>query len=103
MKPLNDCNQLNSYIVSTSHLASGATSENAARNQQAAHWLTAVLKQVKAAISKLFDQSQEPRITKRVDRWGNLYFSVYDPIDRSFRVFTSEQEIRIWLEQRYYQ
>ncbi|MEM9538612.1 MAG: hypothetical protein AAGA60_03775 [Cyanobacteria bacterium P01_E01_bin.42] len=47
--------------------------------------------------------STQPRITEDRDRQGNLYFRVYDPCDRSRMMFDSEEELRVWLEQRYYQ
>lgn len=107
MKPLNDCNSLNnslsSYIVSPPHHASPIASEHTSpTNQHPTNRLKSALNQFGTALLKLFDQSQEPRISKRFDRWGNIYFSAYDPVDRTYYVFTSEPEIRIWLEQRYY-
>ncbi|WP_204102462.1 MULTISPECIES: hypothetical protein [Spirulina sp. CCY15215] len=47
--------------------------------------------------------SMQPRITEGRDRQGNLYFRVYDPCDHSRHTFASEMEVRVWLEQRYYQ
>lgn len=107
MKPLNNCSSLNnslsSYTVATPHQASATSSEYASpTDQHATNWLRSVLNQIGTAFLKLFDQSQEPRIAKRLDRWGNIYFSAYDPVDQKHYVFTSEQEVRIWLEQRYY-
>jgi hypothetical protein len=52
---------------------------------------------------RYFCGSQEPRITRQCDRTGHVYFKVYDPVDRQHYEFGSEQELRIWLEQRYYQ
>ncbi len=47
--------------------------------------------------------SREPRITVRRDRQGNPYFVAYDPVDGQQQTFASEAEVRIWLDQRYYQ
>ncbi|MBI4779801.1 MAG: hypothetical protein HY785_00610 [Oscillatoriophycideae cyanobacterium NC_groundwater_1537_Pr4_S-0.65um_50_18] len=45
--------------------------------------------------------SDEPRIWQKRDRFGEVYWHVYDPIrDRHFR-FTTEQEVRQWLEQKF--
>ncbi|HEY9640886.1 MAG TPA: hypothetical protein V6C57_10410 [Coleofasciculaceae cyanobacterium] len=45
----------------------------------------------------------EPTITQKFDRDGNLYFRVYDPVTRKAMSMTSEQEVRAWFDQRYYQ
>ncbi len=45
----------------------------------------------------------EPKIRQECDRFGNQYFTVYDPISNQRQTLSSEQEVRIWLEQRYYQ
>lgn len=47
--------------------------------------------------------SQSPRIRQRIDRLGNRYYRVYDPSSETHRLFTSEEEMRVWLEERYYQ
>ena len=47
--------------------------------------------------------SHEPLIKERCDRQGNRYWQVYDPTTQDFRYCESENEVRIWLEQRYYQ
>lgn len=55
------------------------------------------------SLVNFFAGSMQPRITEDRDRQGNLYFRVYDPCDRSRHTFDSEEELRVWLEQRYYQ
>lgn len=45
----------------------------------------------------------EPKIFQKCDRAGNLYFVVYDPKSGQRLTLGSEREVRIWLEQRYYQ
>ena len=47
--------------------------------------------------------SHEPMIEEKCDRDGNRYWQVYDPITQNLRCFDSENDVRIWLEQRYYQ
>jgi hypothetical protein len=44
----------------------------------------------------------EPKIRRKHDRHGNTYFRVYDPSTATTHTFTSEQEVRAWLDQRYY-
>ena len=51
---------------------------------------------------RYFSQRQEPKIWQKRDRYGNLYWVVYDPTTGHSSCFSSEQEVRVWLEQRYY-
>ncbi|WP_017303434.1 hypothetical protein [Spirulina subsalsa] len=47
-------------------------------------------------------RSHEPQIKLVFDHQGHELWKVYDPITgRQFR-FMSEQEVRVWLDQRYY-
>ncbi len=43
----------------------------------------------------------EPQIYSRRDRRGKVYYRLYDPRTDQRRVFSSEEDIRIWLDQRY--
>jgi len=43
------------------------------------------------------------QIEQRRDRTGSPYWLAYDPHTRTRHRFTSEREVRIWLEQRYHQ
>jgi hypothetical protein len=45
----------------------------------------------------------EPHIVQKCDRSGNTYWRVYDPISGSHCSLNSEQEVRSWLDTRYYQ
>ena len=45
--------------------------------------------------------SDEPRIWQERDRFGNVWWYVYDPISRRSIQFPSEQEVRRWLEKRF--
>lgn len=55
-------------------------------------------------VLRYFVGSQEPRITAQRDRGGYiLNYKVYDPVSQSHYTFDSEQELRVWLDQRYYQ
>ena len=55
------------------------------------------------ALLNYFVGSQDPRITTKQDDAGHLYYEVYDPVDRCQYRFDSEQEVRVWLDERYYQ
>jgi hypothetical protein len=49
-----------------------------------------------------FGKAPEPKIRRKRDRNGNTYFWVYDPDTGRTTTFASEQEVRAWLDQRYY-
>ena len=50
----------------------------------------------------LADSKTEPQIVKKCDRHGNSYWQVYDPVSASRCSFGSEQEVKAWLDRRYY-
>ena len=47
--------------------------------------------------------SSEPRILTKRDRHGQDYWVAYDPVMQVRLTFTSERELRKWLDKRYYQ
>jgi alpha-D-ribose 1-methylphosphonate 5-triphosphate synthase subunit PhnH len=62
-------------------------------------FLTAWRKTRRSLFTLLAGQS-EPKIWQTVDRAG-IVWHVYDPVTGSSADFISEQEVRVWLEQRY--
>jgi len=58
-------------------------------------WLTPLLRRL--------THDDEPRIHYHQNGFGQGYWQVYDPVNQSRYRFSSEQEVRIWLEQRYSQ
>lgn len=44
----------------------------------------------------------EPQIVQKHNLQGNTYWQIYDPISTSHRSFSSKQEVRAWLDSRYY-
>lgn len=56
----------------------------------------------KNAVLAYLNGSSEPQVWQ-VHRDGQTAWRVYDPISRHQAEFTSEMELRIWLEERYYQ
>ena len=42
-------------------------------------------------------------VTVKRDRHGQTAFVVYDPVSQQRHTFSSEQELRVWADQRYYQ
>lgn len=54
-------------------------------------------------ISRYLAKSRvEPKIKQQCDRLGNISWRVYDPISGFHCAFNSEQEVRAWLDTRYY-
>ena len=51
---------------------------------------------------KLVTSNREPQIEQKSDRFGNKYWHVYDLRSNQSYSFSSEQEVRVWLENRYY-
>lgn len=52
-------------------------------------------------LAKLAYGSSDPVIEQRCDRQGYPYYQAYDPITREHRLFSTEAEVRSWLDQRY--
>ncbi|MBE9046636.1 hypothetical protein IQ255_19865 [Pleurocapsales cyanobacterium LEGE 10410] len=53
-------------------------------------------------MSKLVVKRSEPKIWQKHDPKGNIYWLVFDPFTSSYSYFSSEQEVRIWIEKRYH-
>ena len=45
--------------------------------------------------------TSEPKIWKKVDTEGKIFWTTYDPVTQKTARFDTEQEVRTWLEQRY--
>lgn len=61
----------------------------------------AMLSALPELILGLGTTSQEPQISQRRDRAGQLQWRVYDPMSGQSSQFSSENDVRIWLENRY--
>ena len=44
----------------------------------------------------------ELTVKQKVDRSGNVFWYVYDPMTERTAYLTSEEEVRIWIEERFY-
>ena len=44
----------------------------------------------------------EPHIEQKKDRYGNLYWKVFDCRTKKLYTFGSTSEVRAWIEQRHY-
>ncbi|UAJ74614.1 hypothetical protein IQE94_17600 (plasmid) [Synechocystis sp. PCC 7339] len=52
------------------------------------------------SLTNIFAYCSEPKISRKVSRYGDIYFEVYDPVFNKHMSFGSEQEVRTWLEHR---
>ena len=57
---------------------------------------------LKDLLANIFRQTNEPQIIARKNNRGDTYFKVYDPQTKWTGTFSSEQEVRIWLDRRYH-
>jgi hypothetical protein len=62
-----------------------------------------VFQNIAREVISFLSGSLDPRIEHYYDAAQNLHYRVYDPRARQTLHFQDEAEIRIWLEQRYYQ
>ena len=69
------------------------------KNKVIVNAIANVLKNIKHGL--VVDRN-EPDVRQKQDRYGNLYWQVYDYKNNKFLTFGSDKEVRIWLEQRYY-
>ncbi len=60
------------------------------------------LKQIGAFLLKALESGDEPRIWITTSSTGKQW-SAYDPLSKRSASFDSEEGLRVWLEQRYYQ
>ena len=61
-----------------------------------------IVQTVEKTLYDLLIHNSEPIISGRRDFKGTHHYRVYDPVYEKTYRFTSEDEVRIWLEQRYY-
>ncbi|MGB3615922.1 MAG: hypothetical protein WBA10_19155 [Elainellaceae cyanobacterium] len=61
----------------------------------------AALQSLQEFTLNLVTLNQEPKITVTRDRAGQSQWVVYDPTNSYTNTFASENEVRIWLENRY--
>ncbi len=64
--------------------------------------LALTLKQLGNRAMRFFTGQTEPRVWQRT-RQGQLTWFAHDPITNRTRQFSSEQDVRLWLEKRYYE
>lgn len=47
--------------------------------------------------------SQKLKVWQKSDRQGHTYWKVYNPTTHQTMYFSSEEEVRIWIDRSYYQ
>lgn len=75
-------------------LRSGQTAYDPSRLQQG-------VQHIAQAVVNWLTVENAPRIRRSIQADGQVW-QVYDPVDNSVHIFPSEDEVRTWLEQRYY-
>ncbi|MBD2066745.1 hypothetical protein H6F93_04260 [Leptolyngbya sp. FACHB-671] len=73
----------------------------AQKNRRESKFL-AGLGQILSSILSILAGNEEPQISQKRDRSGEVFWRVYDPTTGESARFNSELEVRFWLEQRYY-
>jgi hypothetical protein len=76
-------------------------------NEQTQNWKirlprSSAFKKVVQRLRESFIGSNELRIWQSCDRFGNTWWHVYDPVTGKHSSVASEEELRIWIEKRYY-
>lgn len=76
---------------------------NRIRQSQQGAWKSKLRSALNTLTQWLLRDPNEPRVKQAVDRFNSVYWTVYDPQVRQSLTFSSEAEVRQWLDQRYYQ
>ena len=64
--------------------------------------LSQYLKKIFQGVIHALTCGHELQVWQKKDRNGNAYWQAFDPKTRKFTSLSSEAEMRIWIEQRYY-
>lgn len=72
------------------------------QNQVKKPKLFSLVHQIWQYLVTVLAQGQQPKIWQNCDRFGQIWWYGYDPVTGCSICRDSEDEIRIWLEERYY-
>lgn len=64
--------------------------------------INSIVHQIKNMGRSLVVSNNEPQIEEKSDRYGNLYWQVYDRTTHKSHTFGSDLEVRAWIEERYH-
>ena len=62
--------------------------------------VAAFLNRVLGQVGEIFAFSNEPIVSEKTDRMGNIVWQVYDPVHDESLHFDSAQAVQSWLEER---
>ncbi len=79
------------------------TSSLPAQTPKASFSLIAIAKTIWQHFIYVVSSHNELQVWQKTDRYGNTYWQAYDPVTGRSTSLGSEDEMRIWIEQRYYQ
>lgn len=65
-------------------------------------WKKFGLTEIAQKLVKMLSGDREPKVYHRRDRQGYSYLEVYDPTSGKTHAFKTTDEVRVWLERRYY-
>ena len=95
---------IDTHYTSLSQYAAAAGPLRPSRSRRVARrvwtWIKSAIDQLGEL--RVLSEPYEPRAKRKMDEFGNLSYQVYDPVSNSHHTFTSEEALRIWLDQRYY-
>lgn len=63
--------------------------------------IKAIFSKISQRLIRFLASNHEPQIWLKKDRYGNVFWHVYDPASGASAHLSSEAEVRMWLEQRY--
>jgi hypothetical protein len=66
------------------------------------NFIQPITRGIKKFVSQLFSRDTEPKVWETKDRDGHYMWHVYDPITGHSATLHSEQEVMVWIEERYY-
>lgn len=64
--------------------------------------LQQILKKMRGNVLQWLSSNSEPRIWQSKDRKGNIYWHIYDPRTAQSSQFSSEAEVKAWIDGQYY-
>lgn len=76
---------------------------NTINNQSSRFNIVEYLRRLGDRIVEYLNSQPEIKVWQRQDRFGNEYWEVYDPNTNRSASLGSEEEVRIWIEELFYQ
>ena len=64
--------------------------------------INAISNTLKKVGRSLVKNSREPQIKQKQDKHGNKYWQAYDLNTNTYHTFSSEEDVKVWIEHRYH-